>query len=886
MKREAKKIFNANLKPIEKYFPELAVNLKAFNGESKDYTIVGQGIKNITYKNSSMTCHAYDIKNPRRAMRDIAKDFKLRFDTSTIMVGLGLGHTCHEFIIKKDKQHNIIVIEPDLFLIWSALQIYDFSKWFDNGTLVICRSADSLKMYMAVIEQIAVIQDWFVMVEKYAIDKPLVYEPLMVEAYSYINNLKCNTGTIMAAGATIARNDIENLPYVLPCPGVADYKDYFKNKPAIIINTGPSLKKNLFLLQEKRNDVVIIAVAQALRILLSYDIRPDFICTVDYGKTNYEHFEGLMDSDVPLVALNRSYAPILQEYHGPKIIVASETATDTKLNTLLSSKGNLDQGGSVSHMALAFANHLGCAPIAIIGQDLALTDSLSHYSGADASGKVFVEDGQILWEVTDPSSHLKGARHGMGPEHRVPGYFGGQVLTNIGLAAFISSFEAIAKGMQDKLFNCTEGGANIKGFKKLSLHTYLNTRCLEPINKVVLITPPDIKTHCDIAMECLKEDIKNIESMIDVSKQALETCDQLREHIKDKVGLKKILADNERLSKEAEEIAKKNQLIAMSIFAESRQIQSSNLKVNGKVKHLLKDEEDLLTRIERNEIILKSANKASKELLPLYNESLAVIDDYAHAGYYNELLIKHNEKPFDFNMIDDFYAKGNWSRPLLELRKNPNDFMTYTPQNTDIPIPMIRRFILMKEKEIFEAHKNYNWEENEKLLAYNEWMDNALESGQKKDFISAMESLEQANRLYPDKIDALWGLATTKCMLNLYPDAVKLYDNLIDTHPDVIKFKFEKGLALINIKDKIQEGLVLIIDVMQNSKDYDFFFISIGDLYVSLENYKFALDAYNQYLEKFPYDITIYGKVFNTMQNLNMDRDAIKFKTKYIQYFN
>ena len=874
MKREAKKIFNANLKAIEKHFPELAVDLKAFDGTSTEYTITGPGIKNIVYKNASMTCHAYDVKHPRRAIRGIAKEFKLRFDTSTIMIGMGVGHTVHEFIIKKDKQHNMIVVEPDLFLIWSTLQIYDFSKWFDNGTLVICRTADSLKMYMAVIELIAVIQDWYVMVEKYAMDKPLRYEPLMIEAYSYINNLKCNTGTIMSAGTTIARNDIENLPYVLPCPGVVDYKDYFKGKPAIVINTGPSLKKNLFLLQEKKDDVVIIAVAQALRILLSYDIRPDFICTVDYGKTNYEHFEGLMDSDVPLVALNRSYASILQEYHGPKIIVASETATDTKLNLLINSKGSLDQGGSVSHMALAFANHLGCSPIAIIGQDLALTDSLSHYSGADASGNVTVENGQILWEVTDPSSHLKGTKHSMGPEHRVPGYFGGQVLTNIGLTAFISSFEAIAKGMQEKLFNCTEGGANIRGFKKTSLHTYLKTICLEPIYKAVLITPPDIKTHCDISIECLKEDILNIETMIDVSKKALETCDQLREHIKDKIGLKKILADNERLSKQAEDISKKNQLIAMSIFSESRQIQSSSLKVKGKVQHLLKDEADLLTRIERNEIILKSANKASKELLPLYQESLAVIKDYRSYDYNNELLIKHREKDFDFNLIDDFYTKGNWSRPLLEAMKISN--------RPDI----IEKSMCMRSNEIRDAKEKYDWEEHEKILAYNEWMDNALESGQKKDFISAMESLEQASKLYPDKIDALWGLATTKCMLNLYPDAVKLYDNLIDSYPDIIKFKFEKGLALINIKDRIQEGLALIIDVMQESKEYDFFFVSLGDLYTSLENYKFALDAYNQYFEKFPYDITIYGKVFNTMQNLSMERDAIKFKTKYIQYFN
>jgi hypothetical protein len=260
-----------------------------------------------------------------------------------------------------------------------------------------------------------------------------------------LNQILCNTGTIAgAAGGIIADNDIACLPYVIRHRGVAELKDLYKNKPAILISTGPSLAKNIHHLIGMEDRAIIIAVGQALRVLLAYEIKPDFICTVDFGEVNYVHFEGLMDSDIPLVTINRAYAPLLKAWQGPKFIAATPVPGYEHMATgILTNKGFIESGGSVAHLVFGLAQLLGCNPITFVGQDLAL-DKTSHIALADAGGEVMVdENGMIGWKIKDQRCHLFGNTHGMGPVRYIPGYYGKPVMTNVGLASFLTVFEGM-----------------------------------------------------------------------------------------------------------------------------------------------------------------------------------------------------------------------------------------------------------------------------------------------------------------------------------------------------------------------------------------------------------------------------------------------------------
>ena len=63
------------------------------------------------------------------------------------------------------------------------------------------------------------------------------------------------------------------------------------------------------------------------------------------------HFKGLMDTDVPLIASNRTYAPLLKAWKGKKFIAATPVpGHETTAAGILEGKGFVETGGSVAHL--------------------------------------------------------------------------------------------------------------------------------------------------------------------------------------------------------------------------------------------------------------------------------------------------------------------------------------------------------------------------------------------------------------------------------------------------------------------------------------------------------------------------------------------------------
>jgi len=310
--------------------------------------------------------------NAKESPEVVVNQYGFHEDEATVIFGISDGALLHAVCQKKHKKHIVIVYETQLDIIQYACDNYDFSKWLKNGTLLLISSKenDEIDSVVAVTDSANLIQDWVLLAEPYAINKPSVYGEQIRKIQALINHLRCNTGTVMQAGSIIAKNDLENIPYIIRHHGISVLKDKFAGKTAVLVSTGPSLSKNIHYLKSVQDKVIIVAVGQALRILLAYDIRPDFICTVDFGEVNFTHFKGLMDSDVPMVALNRTYAPLLKEWRGPKFISTTYNAECDKdtITNILDGFDHLEQGGSVAHFGFSFALYMGCSTVIIIGK--------------------------------------------------------------------------------------------------------------------------------------------------------------------------------------------------------------------------------------------------------------------------------------------------------------------------------------------------------------------------------------------------------------------------------------------------------------------------------------------------------------------------------------
>ncbi len=879
-----KNYLKLNLEALERLNPMLAKLIKEDDTklpflEVKTNT---DGFINLFIHKPNKVYTAYGVSNQEENIKNEAKKQSLFKDGGSLIIGMGLGHFVYELCKEKEKGHVIVVVETIPALIKEAFHIYNFVEYIQNGSLLFaCPDDIELQMVMGLIESNCVIQDWNIISEPYTNYLPDRYSSITIYASDLINQIRCNVGTVMGNGKIIAQNDIKNLPYILSSWGIEKFKDIYKNKPAVIVSTGPSLRKNIHLLKNNRERFIIICVAQALRILLSYDITPDFACTVDFGEVNYEHFKGIMNCGIPLVALNRAYFKILQEWKGPKIICTSPAVMDPRTTmSFLAEYGNVEQGGSVSHMAVGVALKLGCNPIILTGQDLAYENNLSHNPNADASGTVKInQDGLIKWEVDDPKSLLRGQECIMGVVQEVPGYVDNVVQTNIGLLSFITSFKHIFERYKEITFiNSTEGGADLQGAENIVLRDALKKYAKHFFTRKnvfkLLLIKPDIIKRSEEVVKLLEEDIKVLKEIVIKGKEAIIAANNAIRFYNSKRKLTRYLDQNATLSLEAQNLTKKNDLLSIAIYHASRAIYSRELFVDGSGEHIKTYKKDFLIRVNRNKLILEAAIKEAKELAELYRISKEIVeciheygDDkyvlentYVRDGtlYTRELKELPKEVvPYDLDpdTIEDYFSKGNFSYPYVESKKA----ILYLHSIKCTDKTLIQRIVkinkrarAMRRYAIETADKWFSTSKIRDKLKVKELINESIKLGREGKYNQSIKLVKKAHQISPNNEMVIYGLATLNLFKKNMDECLNYFKILISKYPDNLRYQYEYGNALLSVDP--EKGIRSIQEVMKRTTEFDHYFRHIGKYYYLNNDFYQAALNYQEYVDRFPAD--------------------------------
>tara|TARA_X000000950_G_scaffold234807_1_gene284947 strand:- start:854 stop:1747 length:894 start_codon:yes stop_codon:yes gene_type:complete len=121
-------------------------------------------------------------------------------------------------------------------------------------------------------------------------------------------------------------------------------------------------------------------------------------------------------------------------------------------------------GGSVAHAAFDILVEFGCSSIALVGQDLAYSNTNEVYvEGSNTHAR----DSQV--------NNLK-----LGEEIEVEGQDGKPVKTNNAFLNFARLFTFFAEGLKGsriRLYNCSEGGLFLEGFEHCKLEEFLKNEC-------------------------------------------------------------------------------------------------------------------------------------------------------------------------------------------------------------------------------------------------------------------------------------------------------------------------------------------------------------------------------------------------------------------------
>jgi len=436
------------------------------------------------------------------------KGLKLENVRMPIFLGFGLGYEVQYFFHKYAAEFNTqgaIIIERDIELFVAAMNASDISEMVLSPALHFIVGIPEEDLYL-------VYRDFFMNNLKDMLFtsscQPLVTEiPLKISKAYYMNacgkffeaswdNLH-NFGNCPEDSLIGVENMFDNVLEIANNPGINLLYDKFKGKPAIIVATGPSLKKNIHLLKGLEDKALILSVDASLKLLLANGIKPHMVTSLEREHAVQQFFDEIPEEeckDVYMAACPVLFNHVYQSYNGPKIIVYRNF---DHFKWLGIDRGILDIRLSSSNMAFTIAKALGCDPIIMVGQDLA-----------------YGEDGETHATPVPFSSAGEN-------ELEVKGNLTDLVKTNDGWVSFLKAHEVDIAHYSGTVYNCTEGGAYISGTR------------VEPLQKIIDLAVTEVFNPLDI----IKEELKNFTSAEDDIEKLKILMDNTIRDVKDIIDL-------------------------------------------------------------------------------------------------------------------------------------------------------------------------------------------------------------------------------------------------------------------------------------------------------------------------------------------------------------
>ena len=428
----------------------------------------------------------------KRRPTDEAKTWASQYDPQTCglvgVLGFGVGHHLRALFENHDRFSVLLCFEPDLGLLRAVLERIDHSDWLMRSLFLLATDARDSATLTHLLNQ----SEAFVSIGVELAPHPPSKKRLGASADEFsktllevVRSTRTHVVTVLAHAGFTLRNMLMNLKHYTTSAGIEPLRDSCKGRTAVLVAAGPSLSRNLHLLEDPsvRKRVVVIAVQTMLKPLLERGIKPDFVTALDHHEISKRFYEGLSKKDVEgvrLVAEPKANAAILDAFPG-EILCTAESQLDVLLGEQLARPmGTLRAGATVAHLNYYLAKHLGCSNAILIGQDLGFTDGQYYANGASIHS---VWSGELSehrtlemfeWERIARMKNLLRVKEDV---------YGREIFTDEQMSTYIAQFESdfqedLAKDPASRIINATEGGVRIQGTESMTLQEALD-ECLD-----------------------------------------------------------------------------------------------------------------------------------------------------------------------------------------------------------------------------------------------------------------------------------------------------------------------------------------------------------------------------------------------------------------------
>lgn len=470
-------ILSRNLQALKKSQPFIyneLIDTETYSESFKFNTV--NDIEVLYYKNSKgYLLQQTSMFNPVQYARDYLRKLDYEFNSSFFLqIGISGGYILEELLGQINKKSKVLCVERDISLLKEILNRRDLSQYINNKKLFfIIESTDDVTIEEQVKQLVFILFKYMIGNLQTIIHPIYDYEYISYsrKIINMVNSqkelLSFKLGNDIDDTLVGLDNNLTNMYSLITNPGINEllksYKDTYKDKPAIIVASGPSLNKNIHELQKAVGKALIFSCDGSFKALNNRGIKVDGIGSVERIRKTYEAFyDGeTFPEDTVLIAPIVIQNDIIKKFGTKKLLFTKRGLPPSMWLEDVVNKGAISCGPSVSHMLFGVAKKLGCNPIILIGQDLAYSEEgISHVKEAEA----------VIQKVKLDKV-----------ETYVKDYNGNDIASTYIWEKFLKTYEEIIEECKETIIDASEGGAYIKGTQVTTLKKAIEKYCNEEI---------------------------------------------------------------------------------------------------------------------------------------------------------------------------------------------------------------------------------------------------------------------------------------------------------------------------------------------------------------------------------------------------------------------
>ncbi|EKQ51133.1 MULTISPECIES: 6-hydroxymethylpterin diphosphokinase MptE-like protein [unclassified Clostridium] len=472
------------------------------------------GYKVIKLKKESKSIYIgskYNMQNEIDKFLDKLKE-KVKNADKSVFVIYGFGNGEHIKALRSEfKKNKIIVFEPNINLLNFASNL-EYVRNDENIKIICCEQSRFIDEFCFGISESNINMIELDCFSNYSVIYKEEYKEFLKAFEFLIKNLISNKFTALLYSKLHFDSLLHNLRYVFDGTPIYEYKNMYKNKPAIIVSAGPSLDKNIKELINADGKMLILSSTRTLNGIMDLGIQPNLLVALDPRDNTFNIMKKSVDIyNGPLLFYEGTNKLVVSNHNGDKIFYTKSKFIN---NIMENRMPEIVDDGTVAIIMMDFAILSGCNPIIFIGQDLAYTGNNEH--AMIAENKIDKGKNKLLKE-----------------DIYVDGINNEKIKTSIILNGFRLNIEKLIEDNPEIDFiNATEGGARIKGTKEMTLKEVIkhyNNVKLDPIKKI----------NCNIDIK--KNTLEQLKIAKTISKEIINLCnscltnlEQLKEAHEDK----------------------------------------------------------------------------------------------------------------------------------------------------------------------------------------------------------------------------------------------------------------------------------------------------------------------------------------------------------------